>query len=171
MNGQIILELNGTKVTVMGGPYTQKPRRVKGVKLAKEIDLPAEVYLDIEDFSVPGILELDVAITDTLRVLLEEGEVYLGCMGGIGRTGMFMACLVKAISAYNRLKATTTYRNKFKALFPRAYYKGRMDTYRFNRAKHYVRENYLPNACETEEQSILVEDYDPTNRVRLMFFP
>ena len=56
------------------------------------------VHLPIHDFSVPSPDqqdEVELALRETLEALLEGKTVYVGCMGGWGRTGLFLALLAK----------------------------------------------------------------------------
>jgi hypothetical protein len=85
-------------VLVSGGPYRMRPAHADfGVKLAREIDRPCEVSVPIQDFSVPETGDLNVGIYETVRAIRAGQHVYAGCMGGKGRTGLFLACLAKAL--------------------------------------------------------------------------
>ncbi len=56
------------------------------------------VHLPIHDFSVPSPDqqdEVELALRETLEALLDGKPVYVGCMGGWGRTGLFLALLAK----------------------------------------------------------------------------
>ncbi len=158
MNGQIETKLLGRKVTVMGGPYREKPEGIKGVKLAQEINSPADVVLDIPDFGIPTVHAVDDALFQTLKILCEDGVIYLGCMGGIGRTGMFMALLMKTIAILNIQveEKTLWYKIKnFLGYAPSSYLGMR------NFPVYYVRDEYLSTAVETDEQYSFVSHYDP----------
>lgn len=90
---------------VLGGPYHRRPLATYGVKMAVEIDAPCAVSVPTEDFSVPDERDLLRGITKTLMHMMSGATqpVYVGCMGGIGRTGLFLATLVKVKSEYNRM--------------------------------------------------------------------
>jgi len=158
MNGQIETKLLGRKVTVMGGPYREKPEGIKGVKLAQEINSPADVVLDIPDFGVPTNHQVDKAVYQALKILCEDGVIYLGCAGGIGRTGMFMAILMKTIAILNiRVEEKTLwYKIKNFLGYAASPYLGMR-----NFSVYYVREEYLSTAVETDEQYSFVSHYDP----------
>lgn len=158
MNGQIETKLLGRKVTVMGGPYREKPEGIKGVKLAQEINSPADVVLDIPDFGVPTNHQVDKAVYQALKILCEDGVIYLGCAGGIGRTGMFMAILMKTIAILNiRVEEKTLwYKIKnFLGFDPSSYLGMR------NFPVYFVRDEYISHAVETDEQYSFVSHYDP----------
>ena len=86
--------------SITGGPYDAFPRgRAFGVCVRAERKPRPEdmdVHLPIRDFDVP---EDDAAVAEALRrtlaAALEGRSVYVGCMGGWGRAGLFMALLAK----------------------------------------------------------------------------
>lgn len=97
MNGSLILPLSDTQYfTVFGGPYALKPSHMSGVRMARELNLPADVVVPTQDFSVPNKEELEEGLDRAVTLMLLGRPVYIGCMGGIGRTGLFMAVLAKA---------------------------------------------------------------------------
>jgi hypothetical protein len=160
MNGQLELKLNGRKVTVMGGPYRDKPSNVKGVKLAQEINIRADVTLDVPDFGVPALKALNNPIYNALTILESEGAIYVGCMGGIGRTGMFMAVLVKTIGFINYRADRESLWGRIKLYF--GMFSSNLETAKMiSDPVEYVRANYLFHAVETPEQEQLVAAYDP----------
>lgn len=81
---------------VFGGPYMQRPHGTVGVKMAVEIRAVCDIDVPTEDYSIPSdavaLAGLERAVEDILRGL----PVYVGCMGGIGRTGLMLALLAKA---------------------------------------------------------------------------
>lgn len=158
MNGQIETKLLGRKVTVMGGPYREKPEGIRGVKLAQEINAACDVRLDIPDFGIPAVHAVDDALFQTLKILCEDGVIYLGCAGGIGRTGMFMALLMKTIATLNIQAEEKTWWYKFKKFLGAdpSPYLGMKDF-----PVYYVRDEYLSTAVETDEQYSFVIHYDP----------
>ena len=160
MNGQIEVLYKGNKVTVMGGPYLDKPEGIKGVKLAQEIDAPAAVVLDVPDFGVPTYRALNDPIFKAIRILDEDGVIYVGCMGGIGRTGMFMACLIKTIGFLNYRRDRASLWGRIKLYF--GYYSSNLETAKMvSDPVEFVREHYLDHAVETKAQEKLVSDFNP----------
>lgn len=86
--------LNGKKYNVYGGPYFFKPEEYFGVKLAGELNYPCDVDLPIEDFSVPkDIKKLNDQMENILKAIIRGEKVYIGCMGGKGRTGIILSML------------------------------------------------------------------------------
>jgi hypothetical protein len=164
MNGQIETKLLGLKVTVMGGPYREKPEGIRGVKLAPEINAACDVRLDIPDFGIPAVHAVDDALFQTLKILCEDGVIYLGCMGGIGRTGMFMALLMKTIATLNIQVEEKTLWYKIKNFlgYASSPYLGMR-----NFSVYYVRDEYLSTAVETDEQYSFVSHYDPTEMLAI----
>jgi hypothetical protein len=95
-NGKIKLPLTESNYfTITGGPYRRRPVNYRGVKLAVEIGAPCDVSIPIRDYDVPTIESLNSGIYDAVAMLGRGEALYAGCMGGIGRTGLFLACLVK----------------------------------------------------------------------------
>lgn len=98
-NGVLRLDLLGKEVFVVGGPFRKAPNDAAGfvrVKLAQEIQAGCEIDLPIRDFSTPKVEPTVAAVKQTLDALAQNRLVYVGCMGGFGRTGLFLACLAKA---------------------------------------------------------------------------
>lgn len=122
---------------VFGGPfkkYVPGTRRLIGVKMAAEISHPHEVSIPTHDFSVPDAEDLTEGIIESLTCIKEGNDVYVGCMGGIGRTGLFMGVLSKALAEYNG-------EEEFDPVT-------------------YVRANYKGHAIETQEQMAFVRGFD-----------
>lgn len=94
------------KFEIVGGPYDAYPGRdyAFGVCVRAE-RVPSngyDVHLPIHDFSVPqDDADVVLALKNTLHAALTGRTVYVGCMGGWGRTGLFMALLAKAAGIEN----------------------------------------------------------------------
>jgi len=86
-------------VVIFGGPYVEKPQGLTGVKMAVEIDRPHDIAVDTADYSVPTQKAMQLGIMQAIDRLKKGESLYVGCWGGIGRTGLFMACLAKASGA------------------------------------------------------------------------
>lgn len=90
------LQFGGRVVEVFGGPYVERPAHMTGVKLAVEINEPCDVDLPVRDYSVPDVGLAQKAIRECLGHMMRGQSLYVGCWGGKGRTGLFMAILAKA---------------------------------------------------------------------------
>lgn len=84
-----------TEVVVHGGPFVDAPNgHMHTVNLREEAThLPADQYFPIKDFSVPNVFLTEEQLQKMLEKLLEDGQIYAGCAGGIGRTGLVLALL------------------------------------------------------------------------------
>lgn len=144
-NGSIPLRIgNLINTKVYGGPYRSVPVDYWGVKMAAEITHPHMVSVPTKDFCVPEVSDLKAGIVKALMAMMNEEDVYVGCMGGIGRTGIFLAALAKVQIEYRRTK----------------HRKGRGDD-----PVSYVREHFIPHAVETKEQEQFIADFDVSDIV------
>lgn len=100
-------------VAVYGGPYRDRPNAVPGVKMAEEIEAPFAVSIPTRDFSVPPIGTMMIGLCKALWVLRRNSEIYVGCMGGVGRTGLFMALLYRAVGNLDGEEAVTRVRHNY----------------------------------------------------------
>ena len=83
--------------TVYGGPYRYRPKEgYFGVKMAAEINAPCEVSVPTQDFQVPDVGDTARGLVKVVHAVLLGKKVYVGCMGGIGRTGLMLSLLAKA---------------------------------------------------------------------------
>ncbi|CAA2141496.1 hypothetical protein [Hyphomicrobium sp. ghe19] len=88
------------KVRITGGPFDGRPDGEDAFNVAVRAERvqagDADVHLPIRDFSIPNSdADVAVALIQTMRAALQDKEVYVGCMGGYGRTGLFLALLAK----------------------------------------------------------------------------
>lgn len=92
-------------LSVVGGPYDGYADFAKandapfGVCVRAEAarGLSKHAHLPIEDFSVPEDPDrVRAVLKQALRAALDGRDVYVGCMGGWGRTGLFLALMAKA---------------------------------------------------------------------------
>ena len=90
------LNFGGKVVQVYGGPYFDRPADLVGVKLAQEINLPCDIDLPIADYSVPDPRQARQALLACFKRMAQGEPLYVGCWGGKGRTGLFMALMAKA---------------------------------------------------------------------------
>lgn len=98
MLGQLQIPLNKRQFFVVtGGPFMECPKSMKGVKMAKEIKQECAVDIPTQDFQVPDRKLLYRGLAKALDMMLAGEPLYVGCMGGKGRTGLFLAVLAKSM--------------------------------------------------------------------------
>jgi hypothetical protein len=123
---------------IYGGSYRDAPRHLPGVNMAMELgDRYSDVFIPTRDFaSVNLLLE---GMWRSRYLLAKHGSIYAGCMGGTGRTGLFMAAMLlwadmttKWIHPHQRVMA----RNAIAE----------------------VRRQYRPHAVETAQQRQFLEE-------------
>lgn len=141
-HGSVPFKMGDVKATVFGGRYRdfdKSERRLMGVKMAAEINLPYHVSIPTEDFCVPNERDMQSGLIKAFELMEKGNDLYVGCWGGIGRTGLFMGCLAKLLN------------DCADAGF---------DDCAVGDPVKWVRENYIPNAIETEEQQAFVRGFD-----------
>ena len=88
-------------MTIVGGQYNSYPGQPYfGVSVRAEgmLGRPVDVHLPIEDFHTPTPADktnVEAALRDAFTAALAGRKVYVGCAGGIGRTGLFLALMAK----------------------------------------------------------------------------
>lgn len=135
--------------TIYGGPfknYVPRTRRLVGVKMAAEIMHPHEISIPTEDFSVPSREDMVAGMKEAIIALANGEDIYAGCMGGIGRTGLFMGCMVKLSIDFNMSRA------------------GDNDVVHTPDPVSVVRSGYKSHAIETAEQQSFVRTF-PTEQL------
>lgn len=133
------------RARVFGGPFVNfdvEERRLVGVKMAAEIDHPHNISIPTQDFSVPEPDIMLEGMIKAIRAMREGNDLYVGCMGGVGRTGLFMAILVKAC-----LVNAGEYGDPIAPIL-------------------HVRSYYNPHAVETVGQREYVQNFDVTPLLR-----
>lgn len=92
----------GEDLVVHVGSFMQEHRALNHygyitVNLMKEYqDLPSHYCIPIKDFNVPdNIQEFEEGLVNILRHSVNGDKVFFGCFGGVGRTGIVLACLSK----------------------------------------------------------------------------
>jgi protein-tyrosine phosphatase len=96
------LEAGFHNLVVFGGPFDNWKKQSTddfGVCVrAERVPKNADVRLAIHDFQVPkDEKEVEEALRQTLAAMLDGKRVWVGCMGGWGRTGLFLSLLAKAV--------------------------------------------------------------------------
>ncbi len=139
-HGEMPLRIgNLINTEIVGGSYYNRPEWQVGVNMAVEVDRPCDIFVPTIDYGVPEVSELRKGIVRALTYMMTDRVVYVGCFGGYGRTGIFLAALAKVQTAY-RKKQHRSGGNEDSVL--------------------YVRNNYHERAMETEEQEQFIADFD-----------
>jgi len=136
--GGFEVKVFGPRCTVFGGPYTNASDFPDAwrVNMADEHrGDSANVFVPTRDFSLPPEKEFRRALVSTVMALYLGMDVYVGCMGGSGRTGTFLAVLVAALDKAEGVNPTLTRVARVRAL-------------------------YSGSAVETDAQKRFVEGYD-----------
>jgi hypothetical protein len=134
---------------VFGGKFeewTPGQRRVVSVKMAAEISREHDISIPTHDFSTPDINDMHKGIAKALEAIYNGSDLYVGCKGGIGRTGLFMACLAKVMFDYDFLQ--------------------KAGEVKYRDPVRYVREHYFEHAVETEEQKQFVNSFNTREHTR-----
>lgn len=132
---------------IAAGPYLDFPYEDKtyfGIKCAKEIDMQHMFALDIRDYGLPDPDEAETAAFLAMAAMRVGMIPYVGCFGGLGRTGTMLGILAK-VSQHSVQKQFLGFR------LPWTIGGDPVD---------WVREVYRPQAIETREQEDFVRDFD-----------
>ena len=97
---------------IYGGPYRNKPKDLPGIKMAAEINAPFEISIPTRDFSVPVYEDMVEGLKQAIEEMASGRVFYVGCMGGIGRTGLFLALLARALGEDNPVEWVRTHYDK-----------------------------------------------------------
>lgn len=107
MKRTLVLDSFGAIGTIEGGSFKEcHPADFDWtVCLAPETGLQGSVNIDVPDFGLPPDPVAYMQIVEEAVVRALRGEsVYVGCMGGIGRTGTFLALMAKVCGVLNPVK-------------------------------------------------------------------
>lgn len=119
-------------LTLLAGPYRERVEGTFGMLLASELkELDHDYHLPCKDFGVPDTGAYEKAVSTICLETAIGDLVYIGCMGGIGRTGTVMAGVVRVLQECSGEQAIG-----------------------------WVRHNYLGHAVETKAQQTLVGEFD-----------
>ena len=91
----------GKYYTIYGGPYHDCPAAIIGVKMAAEITKTCVVDIPTQDFKTPDRKLLYRGVAQALDFILAGEPLYVGCMGGKGRTGLMLAIIAKTFGVVN----------------------------------------------------------------------
>lgn len=150
LNNGVVMSFGKFCGIIYGGPFREfdtTERRLVGIKMAKEINHPFDFSVPTEDFSVPDPKVLEQGLIYAFDSIASGKDVYVGCMGGIGRTGLFMAIATKCLWDWYESKGPLLEVSKQGPI-------------------KYVRLNYHPHAVETSKQREFVESFDTARVVQ-----
>jgi len=140
---QMDFRVGAIDFTLFGGPYTdfdRTTRRMLGVKMAEEIQFPYFVSIPTEDFSVPSVESMAAGALRVIEASMLGNDFYVGCRGGIGRTGVFFGVMANL-------------------MFAARVARGDLSPDAVPDPVHWVRETYLSYAIETKEQEEFVRNF------------
>lgn len=158
--GSIPLRFGALTGLVTGGPFKGAKYWAGDdltIKLAREINEECDVNLPIADFSVPSELAANEALIEVLKAFDSGQNVYAGCMAGQGRTGLFIALLVKLALDYEAELAAGPLYPDFEPQFGT-----QTDPVLI------VRSLYYRHAVETSEQADFVRNFNTDNLTQIL---
>lgn len=124
------LRLGSIQANLVGGPYRNKPAGYYGIKMAEEINADCVISIPTRDYDVPDTGRLVAGLYCGITLAQQQVPIWVGCMGGIGRTGLYFAALAKVMARYQKL---TKHRVTIDPIA-------------------FTREVYLSHAVETDQQ-------------------
>jgi hypothetical protein len=136
--GMFPLKLGKIQSYLVGGPYKQKPDHFYGIKMAEEIDRDCVISIPTRDYDVPDKGRLVAGLYCGIALAQQQVPIWVGCMGGVGRTGLYFAALAKVMARYQKL---TKHKVTIDPIL-------------------YTREMYLAHAVETKEQMQWIANLD-----------
>jgi protein-tyrosine phosphatase len=100
------LTTGGRQYFVLGGPFADRPPGLLHVCLLvfpPKLKEPV-VCIPIPDYGCPERADVLACMPALLRVLADEKVIYVGCLGGFGRTGLMLALIAKVWGIKNPLE-------------------------------------------------------------------
>lgn len=104
-NGSMPFQLGAISTYVIGGPFRNFEKRrpgmgtpdLIGVCMAEELlgSCRHDIAVPTRDFDVPKVADVRRALVQLIAQMAIGRQAYVGCMGGIGRTGLLLAALAK----------------------------------------------------------------------------
>jgi protein-tyrosine phosphatase len=89
---------HGVHTIVMLAPDSEALRRTgMDLQARYQRDGYAVIYLPVTDFTAPLLDELRTGVNGVLQALNAGHNAAVHCHAGIGRTGLFLACLAKQV--------------------------------------------------------------------------
>jgi protein-tyrosine phosphatase len=105
INGKMPFKLGRLDTVVVGGPFRNFEEfsdlhPAVGVLMAEELaHLDHTIFVPTRDFSTPRVKDFRRGLMMGLAQIAQGRMIYVGCMGGIGRTGLYLAGLAKIMGA------------------------------------------------------------------------
>ena len=96
-NGCFLIEAGGVSLKFVGGPFRHADQYANSwkLKMAKEQPGQSDYIVPLVDFTAPTTKQLIDAAERAITAAMTGRTVYVGCAGGIGRTGTMMAAILK----------------------------------------------------------------------------
>lgn len=147
-NASFKVVIGGVELNFSGGPYRVAARFKEEwpdaflVKMASEQPGQSDVAVPVQDFGTPDPAALRAAVGWAIRAAFDGKPVFVGCGAGWGRTGLFLAVVLKV-------------------LLPRL--KGQEQIVKE------LRRIYIPQAVETPGQRALLDSIDVSGLRRMVF--
>jgi hypothetical protein len=150
LNGAFEVEYTlGVRMVLGGAPFAMadmthlewggsQPYRVK---CASEVRGVADIEIVCQDFGTPEPEDLLEAVDAAITAAFKGRPVFAGCMGGIGRTGVFMATVLKVLDP-QQVFGSASFRLSWQPQVQMA------------------RQLYLSHTVETDQQEKLVDMID-----------
>lgn len=96
----LYFERDGSSYAILAGPMKNRPFSMRALCLDEtqmvKFGNDKDWFFPIKDFSVPHNPEqLKNILQEVHAYACQNKLVYIGCLGGLGRTGLVLACLLK----------------------------------------------------------------------------
>lgn len=98
MQNTLFMKSWGKTYKVDGGPFAKWDERSIGVNLAGgqvASRIPPTIEIDWPDFGVPEEEQVRTVLRLVIPWIMSRQKVYIGCLGGRGRTGTMLALIAK----------------------------------------------------------------------------
>ncbi len=95
--GLLSLPIFHGSYTVVGGPSAAAIPGMTFVCLLEEFHkVKSDIPIPTKDYDTPEVKLLDYGLAQAVWAIIRGKPVYVGCMAGKGRTGLFLSILAKA---------------------------------------------------------------------------
>lgn len=98
MNRSVPFSLGTIHGRLFGGPFHEFTPRRRIFSVCMKVEPAAcDIQCPTEDFSVPTVSDMNSALKASITALSNGNDIFVGCAGGLGRTGIFMSCMVRVM--------------------------------------------------------------------------